>query len=355
MFEILSIGTQYFIYKKLKAAGVCKIVRAIFIFWAAFWILAGAICSYDLIHVEYDWFSMRTNEIFRALSLTWTIITLLAFFSFFMIDAITRFSDFTKKKLFFATLITILISLYSIGEAFFVRERHVVIPTNKISVDKIRLTYITDAHIGGLSTHWHFERAMKIVNDSSPDIFILAGDIIDGDMNFRDAEKNLLREAGARAPLGAFAVNGNHEHYFILDEDVEGIIRDCGFNLLINERREIPNTNITIIGLDDTKHGWLKIFIAPEDKDKFVLVLKHRPGLPFDADNNFDLQLCGHTHGGQFWPLGFFKSIAAGVPQGLSRKNGGLVYVSNGSGFNGAMMRIFVPPEVTVIDLVKEN
>ena len=355
MFEVLAFGTQYFIYKKLKAAGVHKFIRAAFISWAAFWILAGLVCGYDFMHVEYDWFSMHVNEIIRAFSLTWTIITLIGFFAFFMTDAVTKFSGFTKRKLCFAVLITILITLYSMSEAYFVREKHVIIKTNKITVPKIRIAYITDSHIGGLATHWHFERAMKIVKDSSPDVFISLGDTIDGDMNYRQIEKDLLKSAALEAPMGAYAVNGNHEHYLFLDEDVENIIRDCGFNLLINERAEIKNTNITLIGLDDTRHGWLKIFLKPEDKDKFVLVLKHRPGLPFDAENNFDLQISGHTHGGQFWPLGFFKSIAAGAPQGLSKKNGGFLYISNGTGFNGAMMRIFTPPEVTVIDIVKEN
>ena len=317
--------------------------------------MAGLVCGYDFMHVEYDWFSMHVNEIIRAFSLTWTIITLIGFFAFFMTDAVTKFSGFTKRKLCFAVLITILITLYSMSEAYFVREKHVIIKTNKITVPKIRIAYITDSHIGGLATHWHFERAMKIVKDSSPDVFISLGDTIDGDMNYREIEKNLLKSAALEAPMGAYAVNGNHEHYLFLDEDVENIIRDCGFNLLINERAEIKNTNITLIGLDDTRHGWLKIFLKPEDKDKFVLVLKHRPGLPFDAENNFDLQISGHTHGGQFWPLGFFKSIAAGAPQGLSKKDGGFLYISNGTGFNGAMMRIFTPPEVTVIDIVKES
>ncbi|MBR1487208.1 MAG: metallophosphoesterase, partial [Synergistaceae bacterium] len=161
------------------------------------------------------------------------------------------------------------------------------------------------------------------------------------------------KSSAQNAKLGAYAVNGNHEHYLILDEDVENIIRDCGFRLLINERLEIPSTNITLIGLDDTKRGWLKIFLKPEDENKFVLVLKHRPGLPFDAENNFDLQISGHTHGGQFWPLGFFKSLVLGSPQGLSQRAGGFLYISNGTGFNGAMMRIFTPPEVTVIDLIR--
>ena len=355
MFSILAFGTQYFIYKKLKEAGINNLLLYIFIFWAIFWIAAGFVCSYDLIHVEYDWFSMRTNEIFRALSLTWTIITLIGFFAFFLVDALTLFSEFTKRKLFFAILITILVSLYAMAEAYFVQEKYVVIKTNKINVPKIRIAYITDSHIGGLSTHWHFERAMKIVKNSKPDIFISLGDTIDGDMNYRILEKNLLKSAAKNAKLGAFAVNGNHEHYLILDEDVENIIRDCGFNLLINERLEIKNTNITLIGLDDTKRGWLKIFLKPEDKNRFVLVLKHRPGLPFDAENNFDLQISGHTHGGQFWPLGFFKSLVSGLPQGLSQKDGGFLYISNGTGFNGAMMRILTPPEVTIIDLVKEN
>jgi len=354
MYEILSFGTQYFIYKKLKQAGINNLALYIFILWAAFWILAGFICKYDFMHAEYNWFSMRTNEIIRACSLTWTVITLIGFFAFFTVDILTNFSVFTKRKSFFAVLITILVSLYAMAEAYFVREKHVVIKTNKINVPKIRIAYITDSHIGGLSTHWHFERIMKIVNDAEPDVFISLGDTIDGDMSYRQREKDLLKSAAENAKLGSYAVNGNHEHYLILDEDVENIIRDCGFNLLINQRLEVKDTNITLIGLDDTINGRLKIFLKPEDKNRFVLVLKHRPGLPFDAENNFDLQISGHTHGGQFWPLGFFKSLAAGAPQGLSRKAGGFLYISNGSGFNGAMMRLFTPPEVTVIDLVRQ-
>ena len=230
------------------------------------------------------------------------------------------------------------------AEAYFVRAKHIEIKSDEIT-ENLRIAFITDVHIGGLYTHWHFDRVMKIVNDSKPDILMLGGDIIDGDMKYREHELKLLTEAAKKARYGAFAVNGNHEHYLILDEDVEGIIRDCGYNLLINERVEAGG--ITIIGLDDMINGWLKPFIKPEDKNRFVLILKHRPGLPFDADEkNFDLQLSGHTHGGQFWPLGYFKNMT--VPKD-SR-----VLVSNGAGFNGAMMRLFTPPDVMIIDIVKE-
>ena len=171
-------------------------------------------------------------------------------------------------------------------------------------------------------------------------------------MSFRKPELELLKASAKKARYGAFAVNGNHEHYLLLDVDVETIVRECGYDLLIDERREVAG--ITLLGLEDIPYGWLRPFLKPEDKDRFVLVLKHRPGVPADAEGRFDLQLSGHTHGGQFWPLGYFKNMAQHSVQGLSKKSGGWVYVSNGAGFNSAMMRLFVPPEVTIIDIVRE-
>ncbi len=353
MFEILSFGTQYFIYKKLKEAGVSSLVRKIFVLWAAFWIVVSLVAGVDYMYAEYDILPGRMTEILRALALTWAIITVLAFFAFLAVWGLSRFRNFTRSKVAIAVALTLVGTLYCMFEAYYVTPRYIEIHTPKLpeGLDRLRIVQVSDAHIGGLSTHWHFERVMSIVAEAHPDILALTGDIIDGRMEYRQRELSMLTDAAKKAKYGAFAVNGNHEYYWLLDEDSEGIIRDCGFTVLINERAEC--SGITIISLDDNKRGWLKPYLKPEDSERFVLVLKHRPGLPFDAEGNFDLQLSGHTHGGQFWPLGYFKSMAANSTQGLSRKAGGYVYVSNGSGFNGAMMRLFVPPEVTVIDVVR--
>ena len=330
MFIFLSLGTQYYIYTRLRAAGVNKFVLRSFITWAIFWSVAGFVAGFDLSHAEYDIMPLHTAEILNALFMTWAIITLLGFFAFFAVNFLP-----IRHKIFCSLMLTILAILYGMWEAYFVTPRYFTIKTNKLpeTINKIRLAYITDSHIGGLSTHWHFERTMKLIR-------------------YRERELELLTAAAKNSRYGAFAVNGNHEHYWILDEDVEGIIRRCGFNLLINER--VETAGIVIIGLDDTVNGWLKPFLESGDENKFVLVLKHRPGLPFDAKGKFDLQLSGHTHGGQFWPMGYFKNFASKSTQGLSQKAGGYVYVSNGSGFNGAMLRLFVPPEITVIDIVRE-
>ncbi|MBR0279725.1 MAG: metallophosphoesterase [Synergistaceae bacterium] len=355
MYEALSLGALYFICRKLNEAGVPKKALQIFMLIAALWFAFAFTAGFDFMHAEYDIFPLHFNEIIRALNITSAIIILYCFGMTFLVDLVTGFKGFTAKKVLCAFVLTLCITGYSMWEAYYVQPRYITIPTKKLpeGIDKLRIVFLVDVHIGGLATTAHFERVFKIVDEAKPDILLLGGDIIDGDMSYRPRELAMLKEAAKNARYGAFAVNGNHEHYLILDEDVEGIIRDCGYDLLIDERRECEG--ITIIGLEDVLYGWLKIFEKPGDKDKFILVLKHRPGVPVDAEGRFDLMLAGHTHGGQFWPLGYFKGMALNSDQGLTRKAGGYVYVSNGSGFNQAMMRLFVPPEVTVIDIVREN
>ncbi len=355
MYEILAFGTQFFIWKRLKEAGIPEGARNIFVAWAVFWVLAGYLAGFDYGRAEYDILPGRLTEILRACSLTWTIITVLTFGAFLLVWFFSGFKDFTRGMALFAVTLSVILTGYSMFEAYYVTPRYVEIHTSKLpeGTPRLRIAAVSDAHIGGLATHWHFARVKRLVDEAHPDIIALLGDTLDGLTRYRERELAMLSDMAKNARLGAFAVNGNHEYYWLLDDDVEQVIRDCGYNLLINERAECAG--LTIISLDDNPRGCLKPFLLPEDSERFVLVLKHRPGLPFDAQGRFDLQLSGHTHGGQFWPLGYFKNMAANSTQGLSQKAGGYVYVSNGSGFNGAMMRLFVPPEVTVIDLVRED
>ena len=351
MHEILAFGTQYFIWKKLTEAGIGKFARAVFIAWGAFWIVAGIAAGYDYNHAEYNIFPGRLTELLRAMSLTWTIITILAFFAFMAVWGLSRFTPFTRRKVLVSVCIALIGTVYCMFEAYYVTARYVEVHSPKLPKERLRIVQVSDAHIGGLSTHWHLERVMRIVEEAKPDILVMTGDTIDGVMTYRQRELEMLSHLARTAKYGAFAVNGNHEYYWLLDEDCEGILRDCGYNMLINERAECAE--IVVVSLDDDKYGWLKPYVLPEDRSRFVLVLKHRPGLPFDAEGRFDLQLSGHTHNGQFWPLGYFKSMVQDSTQGLSQKAGGYVYVSNGSGFNGPPMRMFTWPEVAVIDVVK--
>ena len=351
MYELLSFGAFLFVLAKLKEAGMPKKLARVFMLAQTLWLLLGFVAGYDFIHVEYDIFPLHIAEIIRAVNMTWIIMTLYFFAAFLAVSVLTKFKPFTKKKSVAAIILAVSVITYSMYEAYNVQPVHVTIKTQKIP-ERLRIVFISDIHIGGVSTLYHLEKTMKIATDAEPDILILGGDIFDGDLSFRSKELEVLKSAASKAKYGAFAVNGNHEHNLILDVDVEGITRECGYDLLINERRE--TAGITLLGLEDVKYGWIRPYLEPEDSERFVLVVKHRPGVPNDADGRFDLQLSGHTHGGQFWPLGYFKNMVSGSVQGLSRKSGGYVYVTNGAGFNSAMMRFLVPPEVVIVDLVRE-
>ena len=355
MYTALALSALLFISRKLREAGVPRLTLNIFAVIMLLWLSLGLAAGYDFIMAEYDIFPYHFAEVIRAVNMNVIIITLYGFIAFFLVSLFTRFRPFTKKKAICAVMLMILVTVYSMYEAYNIQPRYVTVRTKKLpeGIDKIRIAFLVDVHIGGVSTLSHLERVMKIVDDVSPDILMLGGDVLDGDMSCRKRELALMSEAARKARYGAFAVNGNHEHYIILDVDAEGIIRECGYDLLVNERREIPG--ITILGLDDVHYGWILPYLNPEDKGRFTIILKHRPGVPNDAEGRFDLMLSGHTHGGQFWPLGYFKDMALHSTQGLTRKAGGYVYVSNGSGFNQAMMRLFVPPEVSVIDIVRED
>ena len=354
MYELLSFGAFLFVLAKLKEAGMPKKLARVFMLAQTLWLLLGFVAGYDFIHVEYDIFPLHIAEIIRAVNMTWIIMTLYFFAAFLAVSVLTKFKPFTKKKSVAAIILAVSVITYSMYEAYNVRAVNVTIRTKKLpeGTQKLRIAFISDIHIGGVSTLYHLEKTMKIATDAEPDILILGGDIFDGDLSFRAKELEVLKSAASKAKYGAFAVNGNHEHNLILDVDVEGITRDCGYDLLINERREIAG--ITLLGLEDVKYGWIRPYLEPEDSERFVLVVKHRPGVPNDADGKFDLQLSGHTHGGQFWPLGYFKNMVSGSVQGLSEKAGGYVYVTNGAGFNSAMMRFLVPPEVVIVDIVRE-
>lgn len=350
----ISIFLEYYIYKKLTQAGISLFARNLFMCWAV-------ICFYEFLYAGliaklFD--SRRLGEILGGLGITWIIIVLLAFLAFMIVNILTGFKPFTKNKVSCAVILAFMGVIYCLCEAYFVQERNIIIKTRKLpeNINKIRITYLTDLHLGGIYTTAHFNRVMKIVEDSSPDIFILCGDIFDGDMSYWTEEISRLSKAAKRAPLGAFAVNGNHEIAHWYTDDYDTLARESGFNLLNDERAE--TAGLVILGIDDREnkfYSWLNFLLKPEDSNKFVLIIKHRPYLAQDSQGNFDLQLSGHTHGGQYWPLRYFKTWQeGGIPQGLSQQAGGLVYVSNGAGYNGPCMRLFAPPEVTVIDLVRE-
>ena len=266
--------------------------------------------------------------------------------------------SFPLKTIFFAVAVfaSAVLVVYGYFDAQKIRVNHLEIATEHVlpGEGKLRIVQISDVHVGIIVREDRLNNLLQRIREARPDIIVSTGDLLDGELDniMADAE----RFAQIPVKYGKFAVLGNHEYYAGLERSIE-FTEAAGFKLLRDEFVEVAG--ITIFGEDDItgrKRGEAKkkdaFFKAlAEKRDGFVLLLKHQPHV--DKGASFNLQLSGHTHGGQLYPFGFFVRFYFSKISGLHElAPGKLLYVSRGAGTWGPPVRVFAPPEITVIDLV---
>ena len=245
--------------------------------------------------------------------------------------------------------------------AWQIRLERVVLPTMKLpaSVDKITIAQISDVHLGPMVGERRLARIIRLLERVKPDLVVATGDLVDAQMDRLNNLADML--AKVNPPLGKFAVAGNHEFYAGIDQS--GLfLQAAGFKFLRNEGCNLKGL-INLVGVDDPagkrRYPQIsavgkeeKILLADLDSKRFTLLLKHRPTVEKEAIGQFDLQLSGHTHGGQIFPFNLVTRIFYPRQSGLHRlEKGSALYVSRGTGTWGPPMRFLAPPEVTLIEL----
>jgi uncharacterized protein len=247
--------------------------------------------------------------------------------------------------------------VYGFFDAQRVRIKRLEFHTRELLPDngKIRIVQISDVHVGVIIRNERLKAILDRVEEAKPDILISTGDLLDGEVN------NIMMEANQFAQIktkyGKYAITGNHEYYAGIENALE-FTKNAGFEILRDENRQVAGINI--IGLDDMtgrKSDFIKnsaglANLLPAAPSKaFTLLLKHRPYI--SEDINFNLQLSGHTHGGQIFPFmlitRFFFPHNYGYYKLGEDKS---AYISRGAGTWGPPVRFFAPPEITVIDLI---
>ncbi len=265
----------------------------------------------------------------------------------------------------FALMLSFAASGYAWYEANCVRSERVIIKTSKLPPDvkTIRIVQVSDVHVGMLFREERLEQVLKLIREAKPDILVSTGDLLDGKLNREDviAHQNKMAAmlASVQAPAGKFAVTGNHELYAGLNEAL-AFTNAAGFKVLRNNSLKLPN-GMLVTGMDDQvvmggrSNAQLaeKVVLENTSKSGFHLLLKHRPEIPATSDGHFDLQLSGHVHNGQIFPFNILVRLKFPIPCGTTAtKAGSQIHVSRGTGTWGPPMRLFAPPEVTVIDIV---
>ena len=231
------------------------------------------------------------------------------------------------------------------------------------SMNGTRVVQLTDMHVGPTLRRAFVERVVDQVNALNPDVVAITGDLVDGTVEqLRDQVAPLER---LRARYGVYFVTGNHEYYSGVNPWIEELTR-IGIRVLRNERVAIGDATASfdLAGVDDWSagnhgegHGHdLDYAMRGSDGTREVVLLAHQPRSVWDAARlGVGLQLSGHTHGGQIFPWMFFVLLQQPFVVGLHRVRDTWLYVSRGTGFWGPPVRVGAPPEITVVELVREE
>lgn len=247
-------------------------------------------------------------------------------------------------------LLALLLSVFALYQGMKVPAlREVVIYTPKVPREVV-IVQVNDLHIDRTKPLAWLQKTVELINAQKADAVVMVGDIIDDNMARLDRETELLRQV--KSQNGVWFVSGNHELYNGLPA-IERKIREIGYHYLAENGENLGDLPVYIAGLPDVWWGAKSAAGLAEGKDDFYkILLAHNP--KYAEDNlrqGFDLQLSGHTHGGQIFPLHILTRLANNFLAGRYELENGLLYISRGVGFWGPPMRLFAPSDITVIRL----
>jgi uncharacterized protein len=241
-----------------------------------------------------------------------------------------------------------------------VRRVPIRIPRLDPALAGLRIVTFSDGHLSATYGGRRFERVVETVNAQRPDVVAIVGDLVDGEV--AELREDVAPLADLVSAQGVFFVTGNHE-YFV---DTTAWLRHLptlGVEVLRNERVPIlgGTASFDLAGIDDRTadrsglpgHGAdLDAALDGRDDDVPVVLLAHQPVQVEQARAaGVDLQLSGHTHGGQLWPFDYAVLTDQPVVEGWSQQGSTQLYVTSGAGYWGPPMRVGARPEVTVIEL----
>ena len=241
-----------------------------------------------------------------------------------------------------------------------IRIQHLSLNINKKVEGKkdIRIVLASDLHLGAIIGEKWEKKFVKMVEHENPDLVLLCGDIIDGEISpvIRQNLGKHIQEI--HPPLGLYATTGNHEYIGNIDKALNYL---HGINITVLNDEVITLSNgIQLIGRKDSQSKYagdnpslpLDSLLHSIDCSKPIIVMKHQPTDLDEASRaKVDLHLSGHTHGGQLFPINFITQAMFEISWGYKKKENTHCYVSSGFGSWGPSVRLGNVPEIVVFDV----
>lgn len=221
-----------------------------------------------------------------------------------------------------------------------------------------RIALVSDIHLGPLVGRAHTERIVETINAAEVDLVAIVGDLVDGTVAELGPAAAPFQDLAA--PEGTFFVTGNHEYF--VEDTAEWLneLERFGVQTLRNENTAIRRGGAAfdLAGINDIAGEQrddppdFDRALAGVDDSRPTILLAHQPVMVSEAAaRGVDLQLSGHTHGGQMWPFHYVVEMVQPSLAGLSTVDDTQLYVTRGAGFWGPPVRIGAPPDITVLTL----
>ncbi|MCX4845822.1 metallophosphoesterase [Streptomyces sp. NBC_00893] len=239
------------------------------------------------------------------------------------------------------------------------RVKRITVPLAKLprSAHGFRIAVVSDIHLGPILGRDHTRRIVDTINRTQPDLVAVVGDLVDGTVaDLGPAAEPLAR---LKARHGNYFVTGNHEYYSGAAQWVDQV-RELGLHPLENARVEIDGFDLAgvndIAGESEGQGPDFARALGDRDRTRAAVLLAHQPVVIHDAvAHGVDLQLSGHTHGGQLWPGNLIADLANPTGAGLDRYGDTQLYVSRGAGAWGPPVRVGAPSDITVVELASRR
>ena len=369
---LIYFSVNFLIYSRgLQAFSLSSAWRKSYI--TAFWLIVSCFIVGEIL--EHTHSSLVSEWIYR-IGAFWLAFMLYFSLTILLFDVIRLFNYFfhflpemTQTLRFRIGLFTVafvsLIVLAGHINALNTRVREISLSIHKKikGNPEMKVLMASDIHLGALIGENREERLISIINQQKPDLVLLCGDLVDGDVASALRKKLGRHIQEIKTPMGVYAIPGNHEY-------IGGIQKTLPYleNININILRDgtlVLSNGVQLVGRDDRDNRRmgegngrksLKELMTGLDKTFPVIVMNHQP---FNLDEavieGVDLHLSGHTHHGQLWPFNYITKAVYELSWGYLKKENTNFYVSSGFGSWGPPVRTGNTPEVVVFNLTFDD
>lgn len=316
----------------------------------------GALSFLSMLKIRDGSVPMSLAHYLHEIGTGWLVFTLYMVICLLLIDVLKLFHFHSVYSFYIALVLVLCVLCYG-----YINYKNTRITTLDLSIAKpvesvekqVKVVAVSDVHLGLGTDKIAFQKYVKLINEQRPDLILIAGDLIDNSvapLQIMRMEEELFQ---LKAPLGIYMASGNHEYISGIRESIDFLSR-TPVTLLLDSVVTLPN-GLQIAGRKDrSSSSRLSIpdLLGNADLSQPVILLDHQPAdLRSVAESGVDLQLSGHTHNGQVWPINLVTRRLFELSYGYIKKGDTHFYTSSGLSLWGPPFRIGSVSEVVVINL----